>query len=230
LELEAGQAVRLRITPYLAPPSGPGPLAVKASDCYACDGEVDYRFTVHNRTPQAQRVTLTADWGRLSAPTFLLPPGQQREVALQGRLHGTRQVHLGVRGDAPLAQAILTVSLLALPDLVDFVKFQQEEYRGVTYQWTGRGPIERTLRVRRGQAHRLELRWGCKNDTRHGVVSVNGREFSVSRQGYDGFEWVVLEIPAEWVTGDTLSVRIVADDVRSGAPFVAELRLFQLAD
>lgn len=230
LELGAGQAVRLRLIPYLSPPSGPGPLAVKASDSYACGGEVDYRFTVHNRTSHAQRVTLTADWGRLSASTLLLPPGQQREVALRGKLQGTRRVHLRVTGDDPLAQMALTVSLLALPGLVDFVKFQQEEYRGVTYQWTGRGPIERTLKAQRGQRHRLELLWGCKNDIRHGVVSVNGREFSVSRQGYDGFEWVRLEIPAEVVTDETLTVRIVADDVQSGAPFVAELRLLRPAD
>jgi hypothetical protein len=114
---------------------------------------------------------------------------------------------------------------MALPGLVDFVKFQQEEYKGVTYQWTGRGPIERTLQAKRGQPHVLELLWGCKNDTRCGVVSVNGREFPVSRQGYDGFEWVALEIPAEVVVGDTLAVRIVADNPQSGGPFVAELRL-----
>lgn len=230
LELAAGQAVRMRLTPYLSPPSGPGPLAVQASDSYACGGEVDYRFTVHNRTSHAQRVTLTTDWGRLSGPTLLLPPRQQREVTLRGRLDGKRQVHLRMMGDEPLAQIALTVSLLALPGLVDFVKFHQEEYRGVTYQWTGRGPIERTLKAQRGQRHRLKLLWGCKNDTRHGVVSVNGREFSVSRQGYDGFEWVELEIPAEMVTDDTLTVRIVADAVQSGAPFVAELRLLRLAD
>lgn len=226
LAVPAGQAVRLRVTPYLSPPAGPGPLEVKASDSYACDGEVDYCFTLHNRTLHAQRLMLTADWGRLSSATCLLRPGQEREVTLQGKLQGSRQVHLNIQGDAPLARIHLTVSLLALPGLVDFVKFHQEEYRGVTYQWTGRGPIERTLQARRGQRHRLELLWGCKNDTRHGVVSVNGRELPVSRQGYDGFEWVTLEIPAETVKSDTLTVRIAADEVKSGAPFVAEIRLF----
>lgn len=222
----AGASLRLRVSPYREPPYGPGSLELCGERIGVSRGAVDYRFTVQNRADRAQRVLLTTTWGRLSTNAVMVGAGRSREVKLTGHLKEDQTVHLTARGQLPFSQAGLTVELMCVEGLVDYVDCVSEEsYQGIPYQWTGKGPIEHTLKAEPGKDHILELYWGSKGDQRTGTVFVDGRKHDLTHGGYQGFRWVSLEVPAEAVADGQVVVRIVADEVATGKAFVARMRL-----
>jgi len=225
LTLRAGEPLRLLVRPYLTPPYGIGVLELSGPQAYGTAGPVEYHFTVRNLTSEPRSVRLESDWGELSLTAVELPAEGEQSVVLTGTLEADRTVTLTARPSEPWRWAKLRVHLLRDEKLVGFVDCEGETYRGETYYWTGRGPIEYTLPARPGKAHQLLLRWGAKNDLRRGKVIVNGRTFPVEHGGYDGYEWITIDLPAELITGNTLTVRLEAEEQRKGAPFVAEIRL-----
>jgi len=99
---------------------------------------------------------------------------------------------------------------------------EAETYAGTRYLWLGRAEIGLVFDVRPGPGHAVVLSWGAKNDTRHGTLTVNGREFPLQGGGYDGFRPLRVGLPGD-LKGDRYEVTI-----RRGADpagFVSEVRL-----
>ncbi|MHC4248929.1 MAG: hypothetical protein ACYS9X_07360 [Planctomycetota bacterium] len=96
-------------------------------------------------------------------------------------------------------------------------------YRDEGYSWLGEYEARVTIEVPPSAGHVLAFRWGAKNDTRTGALSLNGKEQSLSGGGYDGFRWLRVEV------GDKVSGKryeLVLKPGRAGKPgFVSAIRL-----
>jgi hypothetical protein len=97
-----------------------------------------------------------------------------------------------------------------------------ETYRGTPYLFLGRLTVDLESNVRPAPGHRLAVRWGAKNDIREGTATVNGQAIPLRGDGYDGFRWLTVDVPAK-ATGDRYRIRLAA---AGGTPgFIAEVRL-----
>ena len=74
-----------------------------------------------------------------------------------------------------------------------------ETYRNVSYRWTAREPVAVELELAPNVPHTLHILWGSKGENRTGRVTVNGHAVTVSRGGYDGFDWVLVDAPGAWI-------------------------------
>jgi dienelactone hydrolase len=100
-----------------------------------------------------------------------------------------------------------------------------ESYAGETYAWSKAAPIEWRATGPGGPVDAtLWLRWGAKGDVRRGRLQVGSRTIDLEHGGYDGFDWLAVDVPRSWWGGDTLEVRL--EPPRGGpAAFVSSLRL-----
>jgi hypothetical protein len=219
--VQPGAPQRLIVSLLPGPPYGTQAVRLQGPTVVGGDGPVEVTLTVRNDTAEGRPIRLTTDWGQLAPAELDLAPGAEATVRLTGQLDADRTAVIAVAG----AAARLAIKLVRDPNLTGLADLAGETYAEETYAWTGNGPISATLSARRGQPHRLRLRWGAKGDVRRGVVTIGGREFPVERGGYDGWEWVDIAVPAELVTGDSLTVQVRAVDPQHGAPFLSELRL-----
>ncbi len=95
-------------------------------------------------------------------------------------------------------------------------------YTNHPYLWLGHGDVKLAIDVKPRPGHELELLWGAKNDTRHALVIINGKQTALSEGGYDGFRWLKVPIP-DGLEGEQYEVVLR----RSAKPegFVAAVRL-----
>ncbi|MCP3917152.1 MAG: prolyl oligopeptidase family serine peptidase [bacterium] len=106
-------------------------------------------------------------------------------------------------------------------------------YAGESYRWTKRAPVQWRPQSGDGPvAATLWLRWGAKNDVRRGRLRVGARSVDVEHGGYDGFDWIAVDLPASWWSGDALELSIepsIEPSIEQGAPgpsaFLSALRL-----
>jgi hypothetical protein len=225
LRLEVSkQPVRVVVRPVAGPPYGGRGIRIEAPATHAGDGPFHLRVVVRNETGQPAELRLKTSFGRVEPAQASVPVGGSVEAALTGEL--SRNVEAKIEAEAQgETTAACTVRLVHGKGIVGFIAFDDEQYEGTLYRWCGREPIEFSLPARRGQPHTLHLLWGAKGDRRAATVIVGGREYKVARGGYNGFEWVTVQIEAAGVTGDALSTRI-APDLTGGKPaFVSEAKL-----
>lgn len=103
-------------------------------------------------------------------------------------------------------------------------------HAGETYRWVARGPIEWRPKSEVGPIDAtLWLRWGSRDDRRRARVSIGPRELDLERGGWDGFDWVAIDVPAAWWSGDELDVRIEKPSGPESPAFLSSLRLRRLA-
>jgi len=104
-----------------------------------------------------------------------------------------------------------------------------ESYAGESYRWTGRAPIEWRPRVEGAPPDAtLWLRWGAKSDLRRARLVVGGRAFALAHGGYDGYDWLALDVPAAWWEDGALDVRLEPPPGAEPAAFLSALRLRRL--
>lgn len=103
-------------------------------------------------------------------------------------------------------------------------------WAGEAYRWVGASAIEWTVaeQVTRQDAT-LWLRWGAKGDLRGGRLLIGDRQLSLRHGGYDGFDWLAVDIPEDWWGGAPPVIRLESDRAGLADAFVAAMRLHRLA-
>lgn len=114
--------------------------------------------------------------------------------------------------------------VLATDTPLAWLRFEDgsQDWKGTKYHFLG----DRVLRLRidvppaAGQA--LLLSWGAKDDTREATLVINKRTIVLKKGGYNGFEWLRVEIPPEAIKGEKYDVEIKP---QGKAAFLGEVRL-----
>ena len=219
-----GRPVHITVRPMPGPPYGSRIMRIEAPRVFGGQGTLEIPVVIHNETGEPQDVRLVTSLGSIGF--------QQGPIPADGAIETTLTVDLEASAEAVLelvtsdgAQATHTIRLICDKNLVGYIAFDNQTYKDTPYLWTGKGPISFSLPARKGRPHTLHLLWGSKNDKRAGLVSINGHEQNVVKGGYDGFEWLTLDVPAEHVTGDTIAVEIRENPSADRGAFVSEVRL-----
>ncbi|NQT85410.1 hypothetical protein HQ560_01515, partial [bacterium] len=109
--------------------------------------------------------------------------------------------------------------------VVAWVRFEKASFRyaDTPYLWLGHGDIRLKIDVKPETGHVLELLLGCKNDTRGVVAVVNGMEVRLSRNGYDGFQWMAIPVPLSPKAAERYEITLRQGNGKAG--FIAAVRL-----
>ena len=218
------EPVHVTVRPVPGPAYGARRLRLEAPAAHAGEGPFRLPVTVHNGTGAVQQVQLTTTFGTLEPTQGHIPVDAVLKAWLSGDLTTSGEAVVeAVSGQG--AHLSRTIRLVHDKNLVGYIAFDHETYKGTPYQWCGHRPIEFTLPARKGNTHTLHLRWGSKNDERVGIVSINGRTQEVKKGGYDGFEWIELAIPADLAASDAVQVTITGKAGTAHAAFIAEAKL-----
>lgn len=203
-------------------------------------GKLHFDFPRHR-----MHVGLTVDYPRLNhfPEWYTVEPARLYAVSVDGEasalpmLGDTLIRGLPVEvGDKPVRITVRSLpgppygkaaggSKVTVKDGAASIVFRDEQHAGRGYRWCGREPIEFRMPAKPGRGHTLALLWGAKDDRRGAIVTVNGRRRKLLAGGYDGFEWLTLQIDVADVPGDAVTVRIEPDPAQPKAAFIAEARL-----
>lgn len=215
--------VRITLTPLPGPSYGSRIFHVEMNEVHV-GGSFELPVKVFNHTGQVQQIKATASLGSVEP--------DEGEIQIDGQWTALLK---GDAGDAEKATVEIlsncgrhfskTVRFLNEPGLVGFHAFNAEVYKDTPYQWCGYGPLTCKLSAKAGKAHILRFFWGSKQDQRTAKVSVNEHEQTLTHGGYDGFQWVELEIPSEWVDKDSIELKITELPGPLRPAFLAEVRL-----
>ncbi len=97
-----------------------------------------------------------------------------------------------------------------------------QEYAGRAYYFLGYGDVRLTIDVPPRAGDTLELLWGAKNDQRAALAMVNGKAVKIVGGGYDGYQWVRVDLPAR-LTGKGYEIALTGAPPK--AAFLAGVRL-----
>lgn len=107
-----------------------------------------------------------------------------------------------------------------------WIRFEDasQDWKGTKYRFLGDGALQLSIDVPPAAGHALLLLWGAKDDTREATLIVNGQSLPLKKGGYNGFEWLRVELPAGAIKGDNYEVKIEAAG-QSKPAFLGEIRL-----
>ena len=124
-------------------------------------------------------------------------------------------------GSLVSAQYALSVDAYAsLGTLSDSMKI--EEYADLPYFFLGNGKLEFSIDIEPESDHVLDLLWGSKSDQRSATLVVNGVSQDLTHGGYDGFEWMRIELPEPDEATEYTFVLSAAGEKNA---FISEIRL-----
>ncbi len=92
------------------------------------------------------------------------------------------------------------------------------------YFFLNNGDLKCTIDVRPSDAYALDLLWGAKNDERMASVTVNGTRQTVSAGGYDGFQWLRVDLPTG-IADAQYKIALSKTRTDGRVAFVAAIRL-----
>ena len=216
--------VRLEVRPWRRPPYGVASVALDAPAFVTGRPNARCDITVRNLLAEPQTATLSADWGTLSTTEVALDAEGEATVVLHGRAaEASQTAHVTARGKQDAVSAQAAIEVFSGAEVISYVDVKERQsYAGVTYRWVGDGPFEYRLKSTPGKPHVISLLWGSKTDTRVGKVIINGHERTVEHGGYEGFRWLDIEVPADQVAGDGITIRFEAIEGKKGA-FVSKI-------
>lgn len=217
--------VQVVVLPLTGPPYGGRVIRVQAPTALGGTGKVSATVIVKNMTGTPQAVKLSTDFGTIAPTQARLPVDGELRARLSGELTKSGEAKVRVQSIDGDHDVVRGIRLICEKGLVGFAAYHDQEYKGKGYLWSLRRPVEAELSARPGKAHTLHLLWGSKNDKRAGVVTINGKALKVAQEGYDGFKWVKLPVPAELVKDDTVHVRVVPYEKDGKAAFISEMKL-----
>ena len=144
-----------------------------------------------------------------------MPLERSRIVALFASVCVLLFPHVARADGAPGPKVIACASVAQLA-------LKIENYQGTPYYFLANGELTFTIDVEPRDDHAMDLLWGAKNDERSAEVVVDGQRQTVTAGGYDGFQWIRVELPAgSRKTGYRVTLRKVSGKVA----FVAAIRL-----
>jgi hypothetical protein len=221
----AGEPVRIVVRPAPGPPYGGRTVRIETPRSFGGDGPFRVPIVVHNDTGERQTIRLTTSFGKIEPAEARLAVAGKIEAVLTGQL--TQDTKALIQATTPGGQYKVgrEVRLVYEKNLLGFVGFDDQQYKGTPYLWSARRPIEFTLPARRGRDHTLHLLWGAKNDRRGAIVTIDGRQQKITHGGYDGFKWLTVKIESEHITEDTVRIRITPDPENPKAAFISEAKL-----
>jgi len=219
-----GEPVRVVVTPLPGPPYGGKTLLIKAPPSFGGSSAFSIPITIQNNTGEAQTVRLQTSFGKITPTDSALAADGKIEATLTGELTESTDADIEVT-TATGASFPRRIHLVHGKNMTGFIAFDEESYQNRGYQWCGRKPIQFTLPAKPGRPHKLHLLWGSKGRNRTALVTINGHAHHLAQGGYDGFQWLILDLPADQITTDRLTITIAPDPKGGKAAFVAEAKL-----
>ena len=223
VSLKAGERRRFLVRPHRGAPYGGKPFAFTGANVVGTDGALSYRCELRNLAAEPIRLAIESSWGALSAGSLQVPGGESAAVTLSGRT--TESMDVKLTASDGTSTTVWPLRILCEPGLVALMDcHNRESYMDETYRWTGEEDIEVDLPARPGRDHVLWLRWGAKGGERTGILTVNGSKRTLTAEGYRGFRWVKVEVPAQAVRDGRVRGKLTKGG--PGRPaFVSQIKL-----
>ncbi len=189
-------------------------------------GQARAQISVQNNAAAPVRLSLRPSMGKVEPAALSLAPHAQATVAWTGTVTGDGELKIVAQGELPVAHATLAIPVFANPNVLDFFPTPgPEEYHGLRYTWLKRREISCELNAGGCAELAVRLLWGAKNDERHGVLRVAGREIPLCAGGYDGFK--PLDVPVTLEKPQEKLALTIAWDGKERAGFISSITLLR---